>query len=38
LLSRGPLGVEVVHTRGIGTGVPFVWGIYWDSEEDKAVS
>jgi hypothetical protein len=24
LLSRGPPGVEVVRTRGIGTEVPFV--------------
>jgi hypothetical protein len=24
LLSRRPSGVEVVHTRGSGTGVPFV--------------
>jgi hypothetical protein len=26
LLSRRPSGVEVVHTRGSGTGVPFVRG------------
>jgi hypothetical protein len=25
-LSHGPPGVEVVHTRGSGTGVPFVRG------------